>query len=304
MGTLGGDDHAPLAVQFLVVRIGLKADAPKHASRWATSEVYAALFSVSDPGGGRLHTDTRVSRAAAELAGTAGEPIRIWVEDWQLEGTAGDDKALDLRMDVATPDLALELELRNTRELVDMRRLSEQYSESFVPFQFYTQPRLAAQGTLRIRGEAMAVNGQFSMEHAWGELPLPGGPVARDRFTLYLDDGRVLFGVRTHRVDGSGTPETTGLLVSETGRPIVLSSADIELDPAGHWTSPDSGIRYPVRWTLRVPGRRIEADLTPYSEHQEGFEWMPFWSGPVRVRGTSSATSGRGIVQLNGYEPS
>lgn len=303
-GVLDGDDHAPLAVQFLVVRIALKADPPEHASSWASSEIYAALLSISDPDGGRLHTATRVSRAAMGLAGTAQEPIRIWVEDWRLQGTGGDDEALDFRMNASTPDLALELELHSTRELVDTHRISERYSGSFVPFQFYTQPRLAAQGTIRVRGEAAAVDGLFSMEHAWGELPLPGGPVARDRFTLYLDDGRVLFGVRSHRADGSGTPETTGLLVSESDPPVLLSNTDIEMSPEDHWTSPDTGTRYPVRWTLRVPGRQIEADLTPYSEDQEGFEWMPFWSGAVRVRGSSSATSGRGVVQLNGYESS
>lgn len=303
-GVLDGDDHAPLAVQLLIVRIALKADPPAHASRWASSEIYAALLSVSDPDGGRLHTGTKVSRAAIGLAGTAQEPTRIWVEDWRLQGTGGDDEALDLRMNASTPDVALDLELRSTRELVDTRRISERYSGSFVPFQFYTQPRLAAQGTIRVRGEAAAVDGLFSMEHAWGELPLPGGPVARDRFTLYLDDGRILFGVRSHRVDGSGTPETTGLLVSESDPPVLLSDSDIGMSPEAHWTSPDTGIRYPVRWTLRVPGRQIEAELTPYSEDHEGFEWMPFWSGAVRVRGISGAASGRGVVQLNGYESS
>jgi predicted secreted hydrolase len=301
-GTLAGDSRRPLGVQLLLVRIGLRAQPQEHASAWATSEIYAGLFSVSDPSANRLHTGQRLSRAALELAGTTLEPTKIWIEDWRLEEIGVDGEAVDLSMHIATDDLELELELRNRQPLIDANEIFGRNSEQAAPFQFYIQPRLGASGTLRIDGRPIALDGVMSMEHAWGELPLPGGPVASDRFTLYLDDQRQLFFVRTHRADGTGTPATTGLLIGRTGSPVVLSNADIELKSIDYWTSRRTGARYPIRWTLRIPDHDIEAELIPYWDDQEGTGWMDSWAGPVRLQSASATTVGEGFVQLYGYD--
>lgn len=299
MGTLDTDAGPPLGVQWLLLRIAISPEPPDHASRWATSNVYMSLLSVSDRGGRRLATDERVARAALGLAGAGGEPLRLWIEDWRLEQTGFDGEALEFSWRAATADLELELTLTNARPLVDGRRLAGPEA----PFRFYVQPQLTASGTLRAPQLETAVTGTFSLEHAWGELPLPGGPVARDRFTLYLDDGSVLFAVRTHRSDRSGTPEASGLLLGRRGDAELLANDDIEFDPAGYWTSPRTGAQYPTRWLLRMPGQGMELALSPYRQNQEGSGWLPFWAGPVQVEGAGSAgTSGHGMVLLSGYQ--
>ena len=303
-GTVGGESRAPLGVQLLLMRMGLRAQPAEHPSAWAMSEIYAGIISVSDPDDEGLRTGKRLSRGAAGLAGTNVEPIEIWVEDWRLGEIDVDEDAVNLTMHVATSEFELDLELLNEQPLIDTSDIYGRNAEPSSPFQFYIQPRLSASGMLRSDGRATTLSGTFSMEHAWGELPLPGGPIASDRFTLHLDDQRELFCVRMHRADGTGSATTTGLLVSRTDPPVVLSSGDIGLDPLEYWTSPRTGARYPIRWMLRVPEHDVEMELIPYWEDQEGLEWMPFWAGPVRLQRAAGTKVGDGFMQLYGYEDS
>jgi predicted secreted hydrolase len=229
--------------------------------------------------------------------------MRVWVEDWRLEQVAPHEGPLNARMRIADSGLELDLELRNVQPLIDANEIREQGPERTAPFQFYVQPRVSAKGTLQLGERQTTLGGTLAVEHAWGELPLPGGPVAQDRFTLHLDDGRELFCLRIHRVDGSGAPTTTGLLIGRDNRPLVLSTHEIELKPTAYWVSDLTRARYPIGWVLRVPRQEIDLKLVPYWEHQEGIAWLPFWAGPVRLRGSSatSALSGDGLVQLTGY---
>lgn len=297
-GSLEDGQGNRLGVQLTMLRFGLLADPPDRASRWAATDVYAAVFSVSDPVGGRLRTDVRVSRAAIGLAGASAEPRRVWVDDWKLEQMDGAAPALALTAQSRTGEVVLTLTLLNEKPLIDENEVIDTGQGS--PFHFYLQPRLGAEGRLRMDETELAVHGTMSMEHAWGELPLPGGPVAVDRFTLHLRDGRELLLSRIHRVDGSGNPDTTGLLIGTDGRPLVLDSGDVRLGPSDYWKNDDTGARYPVRWSLHIPDHALELVLSPYHEDQAGVAWLPFWAGPMRIS-TQSATVGNGLVQLTGY---
>src|SRR5690606_35495704 len=292
-GTLNGPAGQPrLGVQWLLMRIGLRAPSRGEAepaedrSAWSTSQIYAGLFSISSPAGAGLEASGRLSRGAAGLAGASAPPVRIWLESWRLTELerAADAPALALRLDAEGIELGLEL--RNAKPPVTAGDVGSPGAPA--PFQFYTQPRVEAQGTLVADGRRIEVAGRFSFEHAWGELPLPGGPVGTDRFTLHLDDGRELILLRTHRTRAGGerTASTTGLLVGPDGSASPLGDDDVLLEPVGHWTSPRTGIRYPIRWSLEVPDRDLALALTPPVADQEGEAWLRFWAGPVRVDGT------------------
>lgn len=299
-GTVEGPGERPVGVQYLIVRIGLAPGTPEQPSRWTASALYAGLLSVTDPFNGRLLTGQRLSRAALGLAGTTLDPPRIWTENWHIQATPAGGGAADWALKAATEAFSLELSLENTHALIESSRLTES-STANPPFQFYIQPHLTANGRLRIGDHETPANGNFAIEHAWGELPLPGGPVARDRFTLHLEDGHVLIALRTHRTDGTGSPETTGLLYGPDGDAEPLSDADIQLEPTDYWTSSRTGIRFPIRWMLQVPALGIEAELMPYWEDQEGSGWISFWAGPVTLQAPSSGSLGRGFMILNGY---
>lgn len=301
-GVLFGDHPRPLGVQLSLVRIGLTARRREHPSGWAATEIYAGLFSISDTDSEHLRTHQRISRGALGLAGSRARPMQVWVENWRLEQTGGGERTPDLKVEITTDDLELDLELQSTQPLIDSSEIERQGTEQPPPFVFYVQPHLSARGTLNVDGQRKPVRGSASMEHAWGELPLPGGPVARDRFTLHLDDGRELFFIRTHSVDGSGAPSVTGLFIDRDGSPLVLSSNAIALEPRDYWKSERANARYPINWTLQIPHKDIELEIAAYSESQEGVGWTPFWGGPVQIWGPRGKPAGYGFVQLNGYD--
>lgn len=299
-GVLAGEAGRPLGLALSLLRIGVARERPDAASRWATEDVYMGRLSISAGDGDGLHTEQRISRGALGLAGARAAPMRVWLEDWRLEQTGAGRRSLELAVRAGSGDLDLELALRAAGPLVDSNAITGRRAEpGAAPFVFYVQPRLSARGTLRVGGRREALRGSLSMEHAWGELPLPGGPVARDRFTLYPQAGGALFVLRSH--GGAGAPTTTGLLIDSDGRPSVLSGGDIELEPLGYWSSDRSGARYPVHWALRIPRRDIEWELLPHADNQEGIAWAPFWAGPVRLRTAAGTPAGRGLAQLNGY---
>lgn len=301
-GVLDTGQGDPAGFQVALTRVGLTARPEPRPSRWAASTVYFGFLTLSAPDRAAPLSRQRVARGALGLAGSESRPARVWIETWRLERTGPDVGTRAWRLHVRADDLELALDLRRRKPVIDAAELAVPGSGRRLPFRFYLQPRMDATGMLRIDDARERVSGTVSLEHAWGELPLPGGPVARDRFALYLDDGRELFCVRTHRVDGSG-PATAGcLLVGRKGRKVLLSGDDIELSPAGDRVSGRSGARYPVRWTLRIPDRDIELTMVPHSDDGEVVVWAPVWAGPLEVRGAlrEATLSGRGFMHLSG----
>jgi predicted secreted hydrolase len=298
-GVLESGDRGPLGMQLSVIRMALGDSSA--AAGWATGEIYVALFSITRPDGERLYTDRRLVRGGIGLAGWQADPMQLWVEDWRIGETAGDPGPTSLEVQLTSGDLRLDLQLGGRQPPVDHNRIRGAGGGSATPFIYYVEPRLQAAGRLFDGTHDLEVSGTFSIEHAWGELPLPGGPLAQDRFTLYLDDGRELFLLRSHRSDGSGTATTAGLLIGADREPLLLGGRDIELRGGDYWDSPHSGARYPLRWRLRIPGQDIDLELVAARESAEGELWSPFWAGPLRLLSASSNPAGAGLMLLNGY---
>ena len=299
-GVLHGERGEPLGVQLIVLRLGLGAAAPDGVDAgWGAHEIYLGLASISDPDGEGLVSARRLTRGGTGLAGWQAEPTRLWVEDWQVTRTGS---STGLGLNFAVEDLTLDLELRPRHSRVDLNEIGGDGGVADLPFVYYLEPRLAAAGSLARGDDPRRVAGAVSVEHAWGELPLPGGPVARDRLTLYLQDGRVLLLFHTHRSDGSGVPRTSGLLLGAGREPVSLAAEEIELLPLGHWTSAATGARYPVRWSLRVASLDFDAEILAAASDAEGLVWEPFWAGPVWLRSRAGAALGEGFMQLSGYQ--
>jgi predicted secreted hydrolase len=102
-------------------------------------------------------------------------------------------------------------------------------------------------------------------------------------------------------------PLSSGTWIERDGGATHLPLADWSVTSHATWTSPHTGAVYPARWTVRVPGRGIELELTPVLADQElapdGPVSIVYWEGSVRVRGRERgrAVAGVGYVELTGY---
>ncbi|MBL8919243.1 MAG: hypothetical protein JNJ54_10310 [Myxococcaceae bacterium] len=173
------------------------------------------------------------------------------------------------------------------------------------PHLFYTLPRLPAAGTLTLDGERLEVKGEAWVKHEWGFLY--GDEVAGwVWFGVQLDDGREV---------------QVGLIKDRQWRPMAGSFAEVverdgtarrlKLEQVGVmqtgevWTSPRSGITWPVRWRLELPEREGALELSTTVPGQELFSFpTPIWAGSLEVRGhlEGRAVRGNAMAEVFGVE--
>lgn len=300
-GVLESADGRRQGLLLALTRVALGPAPPAPDAGWSSGEIYAGLFTLSDPGGAGLQTAERLSRGGIGLAGWQADPLQLWIEDWSIRQAGSRQREPDLDLHVASEWGDLSLRLRSRQALVSADDVASAEDGRGPPFAYYVQPRLAASGELRHGERITEVSGELSLEHAWGELPLPGGPVTRDRFTLYLDDGRVVLLVRSHRVDASGTPTAFGLVSHADGRVSALGNSDIELEPLAYRTDDTGEVRFPLRWNLRLPGEAIDLQLAVDGEAGRNSTGLTTLSGTLRIESGSTPLAGTGFTLLNGY---
>lgn len=290
-----------LGFQLVFLRLALTPEPKKRESAWAADQIYRAHFALTDEAGDRFTTEERFSRAALGLSGSTDDPAGVWLEDWSLaaDGRGG----LRLRTRAKGRSLALDLVPGKPMLREGQVEPSGLGMGAGAGFHFYLMSRLSLSGTLESDGVPLSVTGYAWFDRAWGDVPVPRGQVALDRFALQLDDGRDLLCLRLRRRDGSGTPIPSCLLIGVDGSVETFRRRDIRLEPDGVWRSPVDGTVYPAAWRLRLPLLGLDLAVNPLVQDQELNFALRVWSGSVSVDGMdrSGTVTGRGFLELTGY---
>ena len=296
--------HFGFELTFFRYSLAPRANALDGASAWRTEEVWMAHFAVTDSEGGRFIARERLSRGALGLAGASPDPLRIWVKDWVAAGAATDDR-LSLRLDARDDVIALDLNLVSTVPYVLQgdRGLDAKGAAVGNASYYYSMPRLEVNGSVTVEDTTFAVTGLAWLDREWSTSALEAGVVGWDWFALHLSDGGSLMFYRLRTTSGEATPFSGGTLVSSDGRRTRLAASDVVLTPQEHWTSPATGVRYPVAWRLVVPNEGISLEVSPYLLDQELDLSVRYWEGAVRGAGRSPAgsVSAQGYLELAGY---
>lgn len=173
-------------------------------------------------------------------------------------------------------------------------------------FAYQCCPRLHARG----RAGTGPVEGRFWIDRQWGHFD--GWLLASQRqgyrvlgwdwIGLSLDDGRDLLFCRHWDAVTKRVRNQWGV-VFENGVPRRVET--LFARPLRHWTSPKSGARYPVGWSLSLPDFGIQGTVLPVVEDQEipVYGTTAIWEGAVQFSGTQGAksVSGWGRLELVGY---
>jgi predicted secreted hydrolase len=168
---------------------------------------------------------------------------------------------------------------------------------------YYSNTRLAAEGTLRSGTTEYEVTGEAWMDHQWFDRDVPQESLVWDWFALQLDDQTDLM-VTVLR--WSQQDVWFGTLVDADARATQLGDGDIEIESRSSWTNPSSGNTYPLAWEVRLPRHGVQLEVSPALLDQElyGLQYTPvdYWEGAVDVRGTHAGArvTGRGYVELVG----
>lgn len=270
-------------------------------------------FQTQRPGGAQLlqlswaDHDRRLhftgEKAAFSPAPAAASSFDVRASGWRMFGDGRDyllafaagGYFLDLKAVSTKP-----ASLHQGTGLVDLGPAGETF--------YYSRTHLHIAGTLTLEGELRPVTGIAWMDHQWGEFS--SQRVGWDWVSLQFDDQSELMAVLVWDPEGRRPFASYGTYVATDGAARAVDSNDIALTATGAWTSPATGVTYPMGWELRIASLGLELTLSPAQNQAEfaGSRYVPapYWEGAASVAGVKggAAITGRGFVELVGYGPS
>ena len=310
-GLVTATDGRTLGFQVTFFKVGLLAAPPALDSAWATAGAVMAHLAVTDVAAGRHRFSEVVWRDAPLLAGFGAAPgPRVafaqappgtpgrWTLDLEPDGTW----RVAARDDGAGIDLALTLRPVKPVVLQGPNGYSRKAAADGFASEYYSQPRLAAEGTLSLDGRRADVKGEGWMDREVGSSQLAPSQVGWDWFALRLTDGRDLMLYVLRRADGAADWRN-GTLVARDGAVTLLGDGAWSVEPAGSWRSPESGDTYPSGWRIQVPSVGLDLAVTPLVAAAENrsrlVRGLRYWEGPVRAL-QGGRPAGEGYVELAG----
>lgn len=271
-------------------------------SKWSGRDLYFAHFAVSDIADENFHAFQRYSRPGPGLAGAQADPYRVWLEDWMIaEQSPG-----VYRLQAAQEGIALDLMLTDEMGIVlhGENGYSRKGRDVTNASYYYSQPRLRAEGVVRLKGAQYDVSGLAWKDHEFSTSVLDEDQVGWDWFSMQFEDGRALMLFQLRERDGTTSDASSGTFVTADGTPQPLQKTDFEISVLDQWRSPHTGGLYPALWTLQIREPDCSLDVEPWMADQEiNFPPITYWEGAVRFEGTcdGAPVRGNGYIELTGY---
>lgn len=215
---------------------------------------------------------------------------------------------------VSDQELTYSLKLDIQGELLDLELHADRdpvpFYDPVIPvgasgtFDGMTFPQLAVKGTLTREGNPVQVSGSAMFQHFWGAVE----PAAFSRFAivaLNFQNGAFLQTFRFHAPDGALLSESTRMQKPLADPELI---ADFTLTETDHWTSPLSGVTYPIRWDVSGGGFQGVLALDDTTHELAVAEGRgAFYLGPCsfrgRIPGAAGAVAGRGACRLVAPQP-
>lgn len=298
-GNLKGQDSDDIfGFQLTFFRSGLSPKEKVRVSKWATNQTYLSHFTLSDISNKKFYYDERYGRKSIGLAGTQAEPFKVWIEDWY----ARKEKKL-IHLYAKNNNIMINLYLKETKPIVlnGNKGLSQKASKTGSASYYYSQTGLETTGEISVKGKITRVSGLSWFDREWSTSVLEKNQKGWDWFSIQLDDKREIM-LYQLRLKSSGTDEqSSGTFIYKDGTYRHLNKKQFSINVLKYWTSPDTGIKYPSEWNIKIPPENIDINIYPYLKNQELKLLFTYWEGAVKVSG--NGLNGNGYVELTGYLP-
>ena len=163
--------------------------------------------------------------------GAQGDPNRVWLEDWniteqtpgiyQLQATQG-EIALDLTL---TDEMGIVLHGENGYSRKGQAVTDASY--------YYSQPRLQAEGFVRIDGDQYLVSGLAWKDHEFSSSILDANQIGWDWFSLQFESGEALMLFQLRERDGGISASSSGTFIMADRTPQAFQKDDFGLRVPG-----------------------------------------------------------------------
>lgn len=297
------DGHR-FGAQFALFRYALRPDDAAMREDWRSGQIYLAHAAITDIDGDRFKFDEQWARGAAGLAGAQAAPFRAWLGDCSI-GAQGSPTTLPLHLKCVAGNFGYDLVLSGAdTPVLHGDQGYSQKSDSGSASAYYSYPQLSATGELWIDDARHQVSGKAWYDHEWTSGVLAADQVGWDWFSLRLSDGSALMLFNIRRQDGS-VASRRGSLIEADGSVRALAEGDLDVRANGQWTSPRSGVHWPLRWTLSSQSLDLSLDITPTRDDQEFDGTVRYWEGAIDASGQRDGKPVRaeGYLELTGYAP-
>jgi predicted secreted hydrolase len=282
-------------ITFFRTKPDIDLDNPSH---FAPRQIIVAHCALSDPRRGTLWQDQKIRRAALGLAGAMEGDTQVWADQWSLRRVAQTYIAK-----VAAEDFSFDLALSETQAALinGEEGVSRKGPQPQAASYYYSLPHMRVTGTISRQGRSSRVSGEAWFDHEWSSEYLDAQAAGWDWIGINLQDGGALMAFQIRGVDGkprwAGGTIRTGAGVSQ-----ILKPEDVQFRAGRRWTSPRTGIAYPVEWTVRADNKEFR--LLPLFDDQENDTRLStgaiYWEGAVRAFDKDNQV-GRGYLELTGY---
>jgi predicted secreted hydrolase len=297
----------PYGAQWTLFRFAVQPPGTWDAgSAWQSEQVFMAHLAITTPD--RHVAFQRYARGGdyggdhggiLAQAGARAQPFAAWLDDWRLASRGNSWLPLELRAGQDSFAVALRLDGTGPLVLQGEGGFSQKHPQGGGSH-YYSQPFLAASGTLRVDGDNVPVTGQAWLDREWSSQFLQPDQAGWDWFALHLDSGEklMLFRLRSRNGDAD---YLHGVLLGAGGERRVLDPARIRLQPLRETAV--AGRALPLHWRINLP--EIDRTLQLQALHPD--QWLdldfPYWEGVVTVSGEGPGNSGEGYLELTGYQP-
>lgn len=283
------------------------------ANVWDVQDVWMAHLALSDVDGGTfLHTE-RLNRAGAGIAGADLDRGSVWNGNWEASwrlDPRAPGGAVSQTLMAITDEFSFNLGLRPEKPPVihGQDGISQKAEGAGHASHYISLTRLATKGTITLAGESFAVDGLSWMDHEFFTHLLAPEQTGWDWIGLQLDNGSEIMLYRLRRKDGRIDAYSSGSYIDPQGRVEHLATNEFSFAPTAEaWTSPATGARYPIAWTIAVPSLHLNLALSTSLPQQEltgkTASAGSYWEGAVECSGVSNArrVKGVGYLEMTGY---
>jgi predicted secreted hydrolase len=302
-GWLEGERGALLGFQltFFRSRTALAADLP---GRYAPRQLLFAHAALTEVAAGRHFHAQRIARWSGDEAlpdaHAARTDTRVALGRWTLERDAASG-AYTAALPAPEAGIALALRLAPTQPLLlqgdgGFSRKGPQPQQAS---HYYSQPQLAVTGTVQTGGPPRS--GRGWLDHEWSDELLAPGATGWDWIGINLADGGALTAFVLRRADGSvvwagGSHRPAGAALR------VFGADEVVFTPQRTWSSPATGGRYPVEWTIGTPAGRhtLRALLDAQELDSRASAGTVYWEGLAELLAPGGARIGLGYLEMTG----
>jgi len=305
-GNLQDEQKHRFGYQLTLFRQGIQFTPAQPTSHWAVRDLYFGHFTISDLAADKFHVAERVSRGSLGEAKAGTDKMDVALGPWTIQQDGANEQ---YHLVATQPDMAIDFEEHPLKPLIlegvgGLSRKADGVGEASY---YYSYPRLATSGRLRIGEKNYEVSGLSWFDHEFSTSSLGKDQVGWDWFCLQLENNEEIMLYAMRDKSGAMDPVSEGTWVKADGTSERLLPGSFSIAKLGTWQSPRSGAIYPAGWHILVPGHRADLTVTPAMADQElhltKMGALDYWEGACSIEGSvgGKPRKGVGYTELTGY---